>query len=87
MEIRNFNIAEISWLENKPLDKVEGIIADVQLSSEHITQKASISLQEFNQASISLNEPNYRVAPGQACVVYDNDRVLGGGWISGELSL
>jgi tRNA-specific 2-thiouridylase len=21
------------------------------------------------------------VAPGQACVVYDGDRVLGGGWI------
>ena len=36
--------------------------------------------------SIVLKEPNYRVAPGQACVVYDNDRVLGGGWISGNLS-
>ena len=22
------------------------------------------------------------VAPGQACVAYDGDRVLGGGWIS-----
>jgi hypothetical protein len=22
------------------------------------------------------------VTPGQACVIYDGDRVLGGGWIS-----
>ena len=86
MEIRNFNIAEISWLENKPLDKVEGIIADVQLSSEHITQKASISYLDSDNLLINLHEANYRVAPGQACVIYKNDKILGGGWISGGLS-
>jgi len=25
--------------------------------------------------------PEYGVAPGQAAVLYDGDRVLGGGWI------
>ncbi|MGH6660181.1 MAG: aminomethyltransferase beta-barrel domain-containing protein, partial [Rhodospirillales bacterium] len=25
--------------------------------------------------------PEFGIAPGQACVFYDGDRVLGGGWI------
>lgn len=58
----------------------------MQLSSEHITQKADVNLIDAEEATISLKEPNYRVAPGQACVAYDNNKVLGGGWISGNLS-
>jgi tRNA-specific 2-thiouridylase len=29
-----------------------------------------------------LHRPEYGVAPGQACVFYRGDRVLGGGWIA-----
>ncbi|MEM7039201.1 MAG: tRNA 2-thiouridine(34) synthase MnmA, partial [Bacteroidota bacterium] len=32
---------------------------------------------------IRLDEPQYGIAPGQAAVCYINDRVLGGGWITG----
>jgi len=28
-----------------------------------------------------LDEPELGVAPGQACVFYQGERVLGGGWI------
>jgi tRNA-specific 2-thiouridylase len=31
---------------------------------------------------VSFDEPQYGVAPGQAAVFYDGDRVLGGGWIA-----
>jgi tRNA-specific 2-thiouridylase len=31
--------------------------------------------------SIHFEQPEYGVAPGQAAVLYDGDRVLGGGWI------
>ena len=50
--------------------------------SEYETQKAKISLIDHDKAKINLVEPNYRVAPGQACVIYLKDRVLGGGWIT-----
>ncbi|NKB44366.1 MAG: tRNA 2-thiouridine(34) synthase MnmA [Alphaproteobacteria bacterium] len=34
-----------------------------------------------DQAKVSFDEPLYGVSPGQACVFYDGDQVLGGGWI------
>ncbi len=34
-------------------------------------------------ASVALKVPEHGVAPGQACVLYDGERVLGGGWIRG----
>jgi tRNA-uridine 2-sulfurtransferase len=30
---------------------------------------------------VVLREPQAAIAPGQACVFYDGDRMLGGGWI------
>ena len=33
-----------------------------------------------------FDQPEYGVAPGQAAVLYDGDRVLGGGWIDGTTS-
>ena len=33
------------------------------------------------KADIELNEPQAGIAPGQACVFYQGERTLGGGWI------
>jgi tRNA-uridine 2-sulfurtransferase len=33
------------------------------------------------EAELVLAEPAGAIAPGQAAVLYDRDRVLGGGWI------
>jgi tRNA-specific 2-thiouridylase len=33
-------------------------------------------------AEVALDTPEEGVAPGQACVFYEGDRVLGGGWIT-----
>ena len=35
-------------------------------------------------AEVALEIPQVSIAPGQACVFYDGDRVLGGGWIARE---
>jgi tRNA-specific 2-thiouridylase len=34
-----------------------------------------------DRLAVRFDEPQYGVAPGQAVVFYDDDRVLGGGWI------
>jgi len=33
---------------------------------------------------VELIEPQFGIAPGQACVFYQGSRVLGGGWIQRE---
>ncbi len=35
-------------------------------------------------AEVVLDEPEAGIAGGQACVFYDGERVLGGGWITRE---
>jgi len=34
-----------------------------------------------NRAEVCFNEPQLAVTPGQAVVWYENDVILGGGWI------
>tara|TARA_A100001037_G_scaffold197273_1_gene176405 strand:+ start:1496 stop:2632 length:1137 start_codon:yes stop_codon:yes gene_type:complete len=87
LSIKSFDISEFIWIGDESLKNEEVIHADVQLSSEYEIQKANISILKDNQAKITLEYPNYRVAPGQACVIYLQDRILGGGWISGNLSM
>jgi len=35
----------------------------------------------FDGSTVTFDNPEYGVAPGQACVLYAGERVLGGGWI------
>ncbi|PIR33892.1 MAG: tRNA 2-thiouridine(34) synthase MnmA [Alphaproteobacteria bacterium CG11_big_fil_rev_8_21_14_0_20_44_7] len=37
-----------------------------------------------NSAEITLLAPHKAITPGQACVIYDGERVIGGGWIRRE---
>ena len=38
-------------------------------------------------AKVVLDDYQGAVSPGQACVFYDNERVMGGGWIIREEGL
>jgi tRNA-specific 2-thiouridylase len=40
----------------------------------------------FDGESVSFEAPEYGVSPGQAAVLYEGDRVLGGGWIEETVS-
>lgn len=40
---------------------------------------------EGDKLIVDFDEPQSGVAPGQACVLYDGDRVLGGGWIASSI--
>lgn len=43
--------------------------------------EAELQRKENNEAIVFFRAPQFGVAPGQAAVCYDGDRVLGGGWI------
>jgi tRNA-uridine 2-sulfurtransferase len=47
----------------------------------HTPAAAEVELLEGDTMRVRFAEPQFGVAPGQAVVLYDGDRVLGGGWI------
>jgi len=60
----------------------EGITVKVRSAQPGIP--AIIERLERNHARVTFAEPQSAVSPGQACVVYAGDRMLGGGWITAE---
>ena len=54
-----------------------------RLRSSHPGAPVRLERAADGSAEVTLEEPEAATAPGQACVLYDGDRVLGGGWITG----
>ena len=60
-----------------------GVRAAVKVRSTRPPMPATV-FAAGQGAEVVLDAPEYGVAPGQACVVYDGSRVLGGGWIESD---
>ncbi len=80
------HLTEINWLAG---DVPEcGIKVQVRLRSAQVPQPATFWLKNNGRDGvIELDEPTHGVAPGQAGVIYDGSRVLGGGWITARVSV
>ena len=56
--------------------------AEIKIRSGEKKIKANIKiLDDKRNAIVELFSPEYGVAPGQACVFYKKEKVVGGGWI------
>jgi tRNA-specific 2-thiouridylase len=55
--------------------------AIVKIRYSHPGTLATVTPLENDRAHVRLHEPQRAVTPGQAAVMYDDDVVLGGGWI------
>jgi tRNA-specific 2-thiouridylase len=74
-------IRDVNWL-GPDLAPGEALEVEVKLRSAQPLSAATLRLTDDGGARVDLREPQHGVAPGQACVVYQGDRVLGGGWIA-----
>ena len=73
-------IKELNWLsEDEDLKK--DIRCSVRLRSNHEEIPATVRYKGDGYADVILDSAYYGITPGQACVMYEGDRVLGGGWI------
>jgi tRNA-specific 2-thiouridylase len=70
-------LGEVNWL-GSPLRQGETVAVTAKLRSAQPPVPATFHPDE---AELVLGTPAGAVAPGQAAVLYDGDRVLGGGWI------
>ena len=81
-----FAVRELNWLGDGPLGPA-GLDAEVKIRSAATPAAATIHASGAGQARIVFREPQEGVAPGQACVIYQGDRVMGGGWIERDAAM
>jgi tRNA-specific 2-thiouridylase len=74
-------LADVNWLAAAPIPPA-GIDVAVKLRSMQTAVAAQLFARPGGAAEVILAAPENVAAPGQACVFYDGDRVLGGGWIA-----
>lgn len=72
----------LNWLGAGAGPSEGGTACTVKLRSAQAPVEATVFGLPGAAAEIQLAEPFAGVAPGQAAVFYDGDRVLGGGWIT-----
>ncbi len=68
----------MNWLVDLPQTPIE-CLAQIRYNSP--ATAATVTSLDEQRLKVTFAEPRHGVAPGQAVVLYDGDRVLAGGWI------
>ena len=72
-------LPQLRWIE-KPPEAVQ-FRAQVQIRYRSRPANADVLLSPNGVAFIRFDTPQRAVTPGQAAVIYDGEKLLGGGWI------
>lgn len=73
-------LRDLNWLGNAPLSP-DGERVAVKLRSTQPPAAATATAGANGRGKVVLDEAQAGIAPGQACVFYQGERLLGGGWI------
>lgn len=76
-----FKVSEINWLGDEEVISDAKVECMVKLRSTHKGINATVHFLDKQNAKVELSEPHAAVTPGQACVMYQGERMIGGGWI------
>ena len=78
-----FILKEVNWLASDFMAKSLEIVAKVRSTTAGVDAK--INFLEDDKIEVTLLGLEKAITPGQACVLYDKTRVLGGGWITRDI--
>ncbi len=76
-----FAVHGINWLAGGSGPAEDGMAVTVKLRNTQPPVPAQVFGEAGGRARVVLTSSEGAVTPGQACVMYDGERVLGGGWI------
>jgi tRNA-specific 2-thiouridylase len=80
LERDEFTIERCNWI---PFETLAGeITATAKIRYNHPGVVATVTPAVNGSAKVKLHAPQRAVTPGQACVLYQDDLVVGGGWIA-----
>lgn len=80
LERSEFAVERCNWIPfAKPPDQLE---VTAKIRYNHPGEPATVTPFPDGTAAVRLHSPQRAITPGQACVFYQDDLVVGGGWIA-----
>jgi tRNA-specific 2-thiouridylase len=73
-------VIRTNWISIPGL--VEPLRVKAKIRSRHAAALATITPVDGESVEVLFDSPQAAISPGQACVFYEGDLVVGGGWIS-----
>ena len=78
LHARTCIVRDTNWIAiERP---VEGLRVEAKIRHKHVPAPATL-FPEGNSVRVRFDEPQRAITPGQAAVFYQDDLVIGGGWI------
>ena len=74
------DVESFHWILAPPPTRV--FSCQVRIRYRNPSVQAEVEIRSPDRIHLTLREPQFAIAPGQAAVLYDDDEVLGGGWIA-----
>jgi tRNA-specific 2-thiouridylase len=69
----------VNWIAG--VAPVDTLYVHAQIRHRHIAASAQVRALPDHRVELEFDAPQTAITPGQAVVFYDDDRVVGGGWI------
>ena len=77
---RRFGVRDVNWI--RPAEPGSEVEALARIRNKHVPSAARIQALANGEARVEFARPQRAITPGQAAVFYDDDEVIGGGWIT-----
>jgi tRNA-specific 2-thiouridylase len=79
LDRHDLTASRVNWIAGSPPGGARRV--QVQIRHRHTPAAATITPRGPAAAHVAFDTPQQGVSPGQAAVFYDDDEILGGGWI------
>lgn len=83
LAVHKIRLTAVNWLGSEKLSADPKPVF-VKIRNTMAPVKARVEATRLGDVIVSFEDAQFGVSPGQACVFYDADTVLGGGWIMRE---
>jgi tRNA-specific 2-thiouridylase len=81
---RTLVAADVNWISGAAPREPRRLTARIR--HRHTDAPATITADGHDRASVTFDDLQLAIAPGQAVVFYDGEEVIGGGWIESTLN-